>query len=228
MRRTSLSCRAALQRGLAALGLAVLLLSGTAAVSSAAPHFSFLGPVTTSYSGSSPSAPGPSPTIVLSRTGLPTVTLHCSTVRFNVTSAAFGTAPSAPHRLLDVQIGSSVPCTGSDGYPYTVTSTLSPSNPLQYDGTKFYFTMSNITWQINGGPPVAPLSTVSPQRTFNPAPYIVEWQNPRPGIQPLSWLWLKNVSLGTSTGTAYGNNWTASITATWKIDQNGNIITALP
>ena len=230
MRRT-LSSRAVLQRGLATLGLAAVLVSGSAVAASASPHFSVLGPVATSYPGTDPSAPGPSPTINLTHPILPAVYLRCSMLQYNVTSAASGTIPSGPHRLLNIQVGTSTPCMSVDGYPYTITSTLSPSNDLQYDGTKFYFNMSNVTWQINGGPPVAPGTTVSPQRVFHPATYISEWQNPRPNIQPYSWLWLKNISLGTSTsapGTYNGTGWTATVTGTWKIQQNGNLITALP
>ena len=207
MHRTSVSLRAVAQRALAVAGLSALVLSGSAAVASAVPHFSTTGPLTVTTGG------GPFGVIYLYHTSLPDVGLNCSNLQLGVASAS--NSPVA--QVANITFSPSTLCSGSDGYTYTVTATSVPSALLQYNGTNFFFTMSNVTWKIDGGP-------MNSHRTFKPAPYNMYWLN----TTPKSRLMVSG-TLGVSTpGASYwDNNWTGSFAGTWGVTQNGNPITAL-
>jgi hypothetical protein len=213
LHRMSVSLRAVVQRAFAVAGMAVLILSGSAAVAGAAPHFSATGPLTTSYPGSSPSAPGPYPQVFLVRNGSPAVGLACQGLQLNLGSSTTNTVGP-------VGLTTSTPCTGSDGYPYTVTTSTQASVPLLYNSStaKFYFNMNNVIWFVDGGPSNMHLTLSAP-------PYTLNWQNPAPPASPNS----RILMTGSLTGGILGNSyWTGTFSGLWKVQAYGTgLITAL-
>jgi hypothetical protein len=211
LRRSSVSrSRALLQRAVAVIGITGAVFTGSVATSSAGPHFSTTGPLTTSMAG-------PAHYILLDRPGQPTVTITCPTLALTAGPAA---GNSTMGGLTWVGVNTTSACTGSNGYPYTITSDTVDRRWLLHNGSYFYFDFNNVTWHINGGGPTPA------NREFHPAPYIMKWLNPD-ASHPFSSMFLAGVPLGTSVGTGWNAGWTAKVTGAWKVEQAGNLITAL-